>query len=211
MDYTTFRTLWNEALTAAGLQLSPVRSKETIDLQTMARAYELYLSFGQDRAKPFYITARLSWQWDALHSARTATTEEDMLVELLGRDGYGLDTKRPWLRVDVTLNATLPMDSPLPLPAADVWRRWIGTVMHEMELLPTCDLPEVDWEAGEWPLFWQGTPEARLACRSDGRLYLAGVTLSTWQGIELARQWDNPDRPWDEEPEVQLGGKTLKR
>jgi hypothetical protein len=71
-------------------------------------------------------TSWLSWRWDALQTARTATREEDVLEELLGRDGYNLVTERPWLRVDVTLRATLPLDSPLPMPGAEAWRRWVA-------------------------------------------------------------------------------------
>jgi hypothetical protein len=42
-------------------------------------------ALGQD-AEPFHIGATLSWRWDSLHTARTATTEEDLLTELLGRE-----------------------------------------------------------------------------------------------------------------------------
>ena len=45
---------------------------------------------------------------------------------------------------------------------------------------------------------------ARLQRRPDGRLYLTAVELPAWQGIELPRQWDNPERLQDERTEVQL-------
>jgi hypothetical protein len=111
---------------------------------------------------------------------------------------------RRWVRVDVTLHATLPADAPLPMPDADVWRHWMVSVMHEMDRLESPNLPEARWERGEVPLFWQGHPVARLQCRPDGRLYLTGVELPAWQGIELPRQWDDPERPQDEGTEVQL-------
>jgi hypothetical protein len=38
----------------------------------------------------------------------------------------------------------------------------------------------------------------------DGELYLTGVRLSAWQGINLPRQWDDPRREWEEGPEDQL-------
>jgi len=48
-------------------------------------------------------------------------------------------------------------------------------------------------------------PAARLRCDSDsGRLYLTRVELSAWQGIDLPRRWDNPDREPDPWPEAQL-------
>jgi len=81
----------------------------------MSRGYSINVSLRSvQRAGPFRIIAGLSWKWDAALSARTATTEEDLLVEVLGEDGYYLVTEQPWLRVDVTLRAILPMDSPLP-------------------------------------------------------------------------------------------------
>jgi hypothetical protein len=53
-------------------------------------------------------------------------------------------------------------------------------------------------------LSWRGEPEARVHCEPDGRLFLTGVQLSAWQGINLPRQWDNPDRLPDPEPDKQL-------
>ena len=36
------------------------------------------------RAEPFHVTAELSFRWDAAKSARSGTTEEDVLTNLLG-------------------------------------------------------------------------------------------------------------------------------
>jgi hypothetical protein len=33
---------------------------------------------------------------------------------------------------------------------------------------------------------------------------LSRVELSAWQGIDIPRQWDHPDRPADPEPDAQL-------
>jgi hypothetical protein len=207
MDYDTFRTLWQEALARAELMAAPFWPTETIDVRRMDRTYRVSLSLHQvEQARPFYVTAGLSWRWDALLSARAATTEEDLLVELLGDDGYDQDTDRPWVRVDVTLHATLPADAPLPMPDADAWRRWIGTVMHEMESLLPPDLREEHTEGGEVPLFWQGNPRARLKCHPDGQLALSSVDLPSWRGIELPRQWDDPERVWNEPAGTDLEG-----
>ena len=124
-------------------------------------------------------------------------------MELLGRDGYYLVTEQPWLRVDIILRATLPMDAPMSMPDAGVWRRWAA----EVTTRPAPFLPvgggEVD--QGEPALCWRGEPTARLQCDpDDGQLYLSGVELSAWQGIDLPRQWDNPDRQPDPWPEAQL-------
>jgi hypothetical protein len=98
-----------------------------IDLSDGARTYRIFVELHRlQRARSFHVTAELSWRWDALQTARTATREEDVLEELLGRDGYYLVTERPRLRVDVTLRANLPLDSPLPLRRAEAWRRWVA-------------------------------------------------------------------------------------
>jgi hypothetical protein len=204
MNYDDFRTLWHEAASAAGLLPYPARPAETIDLRRMNRRYSVTIPMhDMNRARPFYVTAGLSWQWDALHSARTATTEEDVLIELLGQDGCDLVTERPWLRVDITLYATLPVYAPLPLPDASAWRRWAGEVTRRLaSLLPT-ESPDVEEEQSSL-LSWRGDPGARLQCATDGQLWLTGVSLPAWQGIELSRQWDNPDREPDFETESQL-------
>jgi hypothetical protein len=204
MNYDQFRATWHEALDAAGLwPFSPLPS-EAVDLRWLHRTYQINISLRSvHRAGPFHISAGLSWKWDAALAARTATTEEDLLIEVLGKDGYYLVTEQPWLRVDVTLRATLPMDSPLPMPDADAWRRWSSEVTIRLApCLPIVGMDEDDVEPAT--LSWCGEPTARLQCDPDGQLYLTGVELRAWQGIDLPRQWDNPDRPHDDWPDAQL-------
>jgi hypothetical protein len=209
MNYHDFRMLWHEALDAAGLLPHPLWPAETLDLRQMSRAYSLYVSLGGGHgARPFYTTAELEWNWNATLSARSATTEEDLLIEVLGQDGYDLVTERPWIRVDVTLNGTLPWDSPLPMPDAPTWRRWVGEVTNR--LAPILPIRSEEDEYGVRALSWCGEPEARARCGPDGRLYLRGVYLSAWQGIDLPRQWDNPDRELDDWPEVELADFTSR-
>jgi hypothetical protein len=205
MDYDTFRALWHETLSAAGLSPFIPWPTETIDVRGMNRTYRIYVSPpGMRSTRPFTVTATLSWRWDALHAARSATTEEGLLTELFGRVGYDLVTERPWLRVDVTLNATLPYDAPLPMPNAGAWQRWTEHVTRRLEPLLPAEVPYFEDEGEETILFWRGDPEARLQCRPGGQLYLTGVELPSWQGIELHRQWDSPDRPQDDDTEEQL-------
>ena len=202
-NYHDFRMLWHEALDAADLLPHPLWPSETLDLRQMSRAYNLYVSLGGGHgARPFYTTAELEWNWSATLSARSATTEEDLLIEVLGQDGYDLVTERPWIRVDVTLNGTLPWDSPLPMPDAPTWRRWVGEVTNR--LAPILPIRNEEDEYGVRALSWCGEPEARARCGYDGRLHLRGVYLSAWQGIDLPRQWDNPDRELDDWPEEDL-------
>ena len=204
MNYDQFRAIWHEALEAAGLLPFPPFPSETVELRWMSREYSISVSLRRiPQAGPFHVTARLKWKWDAAQAARTSTTEEDLLVEILGQDGYYLVTEQPWLRVDIELRATLPMDSPLPMPDADAWRRWIAEVTPRLgPLLPMMGMDEDEIEPAA--LSWRGEPIAQLRCDSDGQLYLTGVELPAWQGIGLPRQWDNPDRPRDDWPDVQL-------
>ena len=172
MNYDQFRTVWHEALDAADLLPFPPRPSEAVDLRWMSRTYSIYVSLrGVQRAGPFGINAGLSWNWSAALAARSATTEEDLLMELLGRDGYYLVTEQPWLRVDVTLRAMLPVDSPPPMPDTGAWRRWVAEVTTRLApLLPISGMDEDEVEVAS--LSWRGEPAARLHCDPDGQLYL---------------------------------------
>lgn len=84
MTYEQFHTAWYEALTEAGMWsfLSP--PTETVDLGQMRRTYQVYVHLGRSQqVEPFHVTASLSWTWDALQAARSATREEDVLIALL--------------------------------------------------------------------------------------------------------------------------------
>ena len=209
MDYEQFRTRFLEALDAAGLMRALPWPVEAVSLDSMSRTYRIIVRRTAQQARPFYVSATLSWEWDAALAARSATTEEDLLIELLGRDGYYLVTEQPWLRVDVTLTASLPMDSPIPMPEADTWRRWSAEVNARLSpLLPIesadSEYP-MDDDYGLRVLSSRSEPTAQLSCDPDtGRLYLTCVELSAWQGIDLPRQWDNPDREPDPPPGAQL-------
>ena len=186
MNYEQFRIAWYEALTEAGMWSYLCPPIETVDLGQMSRTYRVYVHLGHSQeVKPFHVSANLSWTWDALQAARTATTEEDALMLFLGDEGRHLDTERPWLRVDVTLSATLSWGSPLPLPEPTRWRDWVADVTGRLApLLPT----EVgDGEGAPLVLSWRGEPEAEVQPKADGQLYLTGVRLSAWKGIDLPR------------------------
>jgi len=203
MNYEQFRASWLEALSAAGMPSFLFSPAETIDLDDMCRTHQVYVHLGRsEQVEPFHATARLTWTWDALQTARTNTTEEDVLAELLGEEGRDDCTERPWLRVDVTLSATLPWGSPLALPEAPRWRRWVAGVTER--LTPLMPAGYADADGKRLVLSWRGEPQATVQCALDGELFLTGVELSAWQGIDLPRQWDDPDRERDEEPDDQL-------
>jgi hypothetical protein len=203
MNYEQFRTTWHEALTKVGMAPFLAPPTETLDLGHMNRTYQIYVRFASSRdIEPFSITAKLSWTWDALQSARTATVEEDVLMELLGMEQRYMDTEQPWLRVDVTLSASLPLDSPLPLPEAAIWRQWVVDVTAR--LAPLLPSEAGDEEQDRLVLSWRGKPESRVRYTPDGELCLAGVRLSAWHGINLPRQWYDPEREWEERPDDQV-------
>jgi hypothetical protein len=202
VNYDLFRIAQQEALRGAGLQMWSF-ADETILLQNMARGYRAYVSLGGlPSAGSFSVTAELSWKWDALLSARSETVEEDMLMQVLGDDRRDVPTEPPWLRVDVVLHATRPWGKPLPMPARAAWKRWVAKVESRLEPLLSRGVEDHDGMLAV--LAWRGEPEAEFICRDDGQLALTAVQVSAWEGVTLPRQWDDPDRGYDEEPDEQL-------
>lgn len=53
-------------------------------------------------------------------------------------------------------------------------------------------------------LAWQGDPQIKIRCNPGGELRLEEVEVHAFQGIDLARQWDDPDRDHDDDPDEQL-------
>ncbi len=203
MDYELFRAAWHDALNKSGILPFVFPPNETVELRHMSRSYHVTASLSSsEQPRPFYVSLGLSWVWDALQSARTATVEEDLLEQLLGEDSRSDETEQPWLRVDVNLWATLPAGSPLSLPELDAWHRWVDDVMSRLEPL----LYDGDEQDDDDPpvLAWRGEPVARLHWAPDGQILLTGVELAAWQGIDLPRHWDDPEREWDDDPGDQL-------
>ncbi len=205
MDYNNFRSLWHETLKSTHLATThPLCPNETIDTRTMDRSYSLFIQWQRksQRDDKFHVTAHLRWRWDALLSARFSTTEEDMLMQIYGDFDIHEDTEQPWLRVDVTLHATMPYGQPMPLPYQNSWFNWVRAVQSQVSpFLWAADDGETR-DDSEIPS-WCGTPEAEFHCEPTGEIFLKGVNLSAFRGINLPRQWDHPDK-WDEQPEKQL-------
>lgn len=158
---------------------------------------------------PFHVSGAISWRWDALQSARTATTEEDLLTELLGReDAYDdIDTERPWLRVDLVLRAGLEYGKWLPMPSPAVWARWMEEVTGRLENVEPLVPEDVARELPDGQLAilaWQDGPEIRANCSPEGELRLESIKLSAFQLIELPRKWDSLEREPDDHPHAQL-------
>lgn len=203
MNYHHFTELWLQALRQARFpNLYPLHINETIDIHSMDRTYRAFLLWpGAPETKLFTVTAEISWEWDALLSARFATTEEDMLMQVYGDFGIHKDTEPPWLRIDVTLHASIALDTRFPLPLLTNWQRWVKIVSSELEtILPS----EPDSKEEHLSLLaWRGEPEAAVTFDPQGHTFLQSVSLPAWQGINLPREWDDPDKS-DPEPDRQL-------
>jgi hypothetical protein len=209
--YEDFKTAWNEALRESRLpSIGGVDGgEETLDLRSMDRTYQVYVEpLGGQHQQPFHVTAKLWWRWDAALTARMRTTEEDLLTELLGREGnHEIETARPWLRVDIALCASAPYGKPLPMPTKATWAQWVREAMGRLEriepVIPEENVREADDGRLEI-LGWRGEPEIKVICGADGELKLESVELSAWQAIELPKQWDDSEKEPGEDPERQL-------
>ena len=197
MNYSTFRQIWDEALRTARFPLYPVSPEETINTETADRLYRVYLHTGE--AAGFHTTIEFKWNWDALLSARFATTEEDMLMQIFGDFGIHEDTTSPNMRVDYILHATIAMDQYLPLPPHDRWQRWVNLVTSRVSPLLVYDDPDEDF-----PVSFSMEPQIEVICSSSGQFYLSGVHMAGFRLVTLPRQWDHPDRSEETNPDEQL-------
>ena len=131
MIYEQFKKVWIRALQESRLPVISVDLvEESLDLRSMRRRCRSVVeSVGRrdnpsPHIVPFHTAASFEYAWDALQSARTASTEEDLLSKLLGWDAVAeVQTERPWLRVDVTLHASLSYGKALPMPSPAAWSK----------------------------------------------------------------------------------------
>jgi len=99
VDYAEFRAAFLDALRASGLPIGgATHGDDVLDLRSSDRTFTVHVApIGHELGAPFHVSGATSWRWDALQAARTATTEEDLLVELLGReDGTSRRGDRVW-------------------------------------------------------------------------------------------------------------------
>jgi hypothetical protein len=210
MNYQEFRDLWHDALQAARLQIPyPIGPTERINLRDMSRSYELIIYGGANpKCEPFHLTATITWNWDAVLSARYETTEEDMLMQIFGDFGiHDDDTVPPRLRMDVSLSAGVVYGTVYPMPALTSWQRWVRQASDEMQaLLPTGYEEDGAICATSDPI------QASVKLLDDGQLGLERVTFKAWQVIRLPRQWDDPEKsdPYPEEALFDLASRIAK-
>jgi len=208
VTYDEFREAWLLALRESGLRLFGIEAlSESLELRATARIGES-LVVPYYRTDPFTVSAKFRWRWDALHTARTATCEEDMLAELVGREAIGRTrTHRPWMRIDISLHASLPWDSPMPLPSRARWALWTRDVIYTLESRTPLIPEEISREdrPGQLELLaYRGEPEAEVRCGRSGELKLAALEISGWQALELVRKWNDTSRRPDQGVEEQL-------
>lgn len=210
MNYDTFRTAFDAALRQSGLRICGVRPDERLDLARLDRTYRVAVEpIGGQDAEPFFVTALLSWRWDALHTARTLSTEDDVLAELHGRHPDGpVRTEPPWVRLDIELRATLPYGKPLALPSQAALGRWCHEACTRLEHIEPLTGPEPvrqHEDGGLAVLAWQDAePRIRASCRSSGELMLERVEIAAWQAIPTPRILDDPSADPDPGPHEEL-------
>lgn len=205
MRYEDFKSTWERTLQSSRLRRHGF-TEETLNSRSLDRAYLVRVEPPQGQeSNPFHVVAELGWRWTAFHSARSVTSEEDALTELLGRRETP-ETARPWLRVDIKLSATLMYGHPIAMPTPKAWAAWAREVLGRLEniepLLPEARLRE---RAGRLPevLAWREEPTLEVQCSPVGELRLAGVSLSAGVALDLPRQWSSSERR-DEEPDDAL-------
>jgi hypothetical protein len=209
MNHESFRKAFESALRESRLGIFGIRGEELLDLHGLDRIHRIGVEpIGGQDAEPFLVTAWFSWRWSALHTARAGTTEEDLLTEVLGREpAADVQTDMPWIRVDIALKATLPYGKPMVMPGPASMRQWFHEVAHRLERIePLTAEEKIRHEDGRLAvLAWQqAEPCVHAVCRPSGDLMLEGVELAAWQGVEVPRIFDDPDREPDAGPEEEL-------
>jgi hypothetical protein len=208
MMYEEFRATWDEALQESKLRMIGLHANETLDLRFTDRRYEVHVEpLGGQDAEPLFVAATLSWRWGALLTARAATKEEDMLVELFGRDGAAeMVTEMPSVMVRIKLNASTTWGQSLPMPSKQAWAGWVKETTGRLERIEPL-LPEETARRNAAGLLevlaWQEPPKAKVTCNPNGELLLEGVSISAGQLIEIPRVFDVGVEP-DDGPHGQL-------
>jgi hypothetical protein len=208
VNYDEFKVAFLHALHDSRLPtIGPPPHEEVLDLRSTDRTLSVYVEpIDRDMARPFHVSAAISFRWDALQAARTATCEEDLVAELLGEEAREEATERPWLRVDIELRAGLEWGKGIPMPAPATWAKWSREALGRLENIERLVSDDVTRETtqGDFAvLAWQGDPVVKLVCGPGGELRLEEVRVHAFQGIDLPRKW-NDGRELDEAPHDQL-------
>jgi hypothetical protein len=94
MQYEAFRAAFYEALRESRLTMIGQWGSESLDLRNLDRTYEVYVhAVGARKAEPFWPSAKLSFRWVSLTTARTATNEADTLIPCSERTRCGSEIR----------------------------------------------------------------------------------------------------------------------
>jgi hypothetical protein len=209
MTYEEFRSVFMEALKESRLRMIGLWPDEKMNLRTTDRVLKVHLEpLRRSDADPFHVSAMITWCWDSLLTARSATMEKDMFTELFSRDeAADMIPELPRIRIDLKLNASLPWGKPLPMPSQSSWSSWARETMGRLESIEPLtpedhvrESPDGDLEI----LAWQGAPTVRLSCAPNGELQLEAVSIEAMQIMTLPRTLDSHEAP-DDGPEDRLG------
>lgn len=209
VNYDEFKSVLMSALRESGLPMIGLTPEEVLGLHSADRTFTVGVEpMDREIGRPFHIAATISFGWDARQTARTASCEEDLLVELLGREAAdGIDTERPSLRVDVKLRAGLEWGKRMPMPAPATWAKWSREALGRLETIEPLISEDVMRESPDGYhaiLGWQGDPEMKVTCNALGELRLEAISVRAFQMIDLPRKWDDPEREPDDDPREQL-------
>lgn len=188
MRYDQFRDRWQAALEAVNLLTPHDRPRETIDLITGGREWQVTGILFPQRAEPFHVSATVGFLWDPFEAARSYTTEEDLLTEVLGRGRSGARTMQRLVRVVVAFNAALPHGTTAPLPAADTWAAWVRSAearIDEQLLAPR--------RQARIPA-WRGDLEIQAQTGPGGTIALTRVSVPAFDMVIVPRLSDPPKR-----------------
>jgi hypothetical protein len=105
--YAEFRDRLENSLLDAGFMIrSGLPSTETIDLGDSVRHWKAWIiGIRPPSAKPFDVSANISFEWCPIDTARAHTCEEDLLTALIGHRRRSTPTQPMWTRVDLSLRA----------------------------------------------------------------------------------------------------------
>jgi hypothetical protein len=209
VNYDEFKRTFLDALHDSGLPtIGPPPNEETLNLQSTDRMLTVYVEpIDRDIGRPFHVSGAVSFRWSALQAARTGTSEEDLVAQLLGEDARDDETERPWLRVDIKLRAGLEWGKGIPMPSPATWAKWSREALGRLEKIEPLVSDDFvrETDAGFHAILaWQGDPEVKATCNALGELRLEAISVSAFQGIDLPRKWSDSEREPDEHPHEQL-------
>jgi hypothetical protein len=208
MDYDEFKAEFLGALLESGVPTFSAPS-ESLDLKSLTRTLRVYVRpFRPEHAGPMRASGTIWWSWDALHAARTTTSEQEVLHQLLGTDDSSdTPTDRPYLRIDLELHAKFDWGKEIAMPPPATWARWAREVvgrLEEVERLISEETSVTLPNGRLGVLGWQGKPMLSVSCDETGNQHLEGVSVSAFQIIEVPRHSDNSDWVPDPHPAPRL-------